>query len=72
MFITSYGGGSTVGCGINYQHGEYFFTRNGSVICKSHFPSNKQPEGDEREREKKMNEKTNAMYDVNVCSSKIE
>lgn len=36
MFVKPYGVNRTVGCGIDYQGGEYFFTYTGEVICKSH------------------------------------
>ncbi|KAM0512588.1 hypothetical protein ACHAPE_008765 [Trichoderma viride] len=36
MFVKPYSVNRTVGCGIDYQEGEYFFTYNGEVICKSH------------------------------------
>lgn len=37
-----YGVNQTVGCGIDYENDDYFFTCDGQVICKSHFPKRKE------------------------------
>lgn len=32
--IKTYGTGQTVGCGIDYEREEYFFTCDGEIVCK--------------------------------------
>ena len=33
-----FGPGDTVGCGVDYAKGQYFFTRNGDLVGKNSFP----------------------------------